>query len=173
MIDWTDEFLVTRPGVLGYYPADVDHPVADTWYITVPLAPFSADDEYEPATFRPGAAGPTLVETEISLDSISLPATDPAALSGRAFTFPVNPEDGYIDGSVYLVATHCPVDVTRIEFGEWEGGRLRATLHACFAFDMAGAINIRDREAVLDTELRFEVARPVAGPVPGPGAGPV
>ncbi|MGI5171809.1 hypothetical protein ACQEU3_46455 [Spirillospora sp. CA-253888] len=162
MIELTDEFLQVEPGSLRYWPAHLDHPVAGTWAITIPLRPFSADDEYEPATFRPGTGGPELVTTEISLDSIELPATGLEALSRRAFTFPVNPEDGYIDGSIYLVATHCPVDVTRIGFGAASSDRIPATLHAHFAFGAAGGIDIYDRTAVLTTTLRFEPDRPIA-----------
>ncbi|GAA0582806.1 hypothetical protein [Actinomadura livida] len=112
MIELTDDFLKLKPGTICYWPATLDHPVAGTWHITIPLEPFSADDEYEPATFRPGDGGPELVKTEISLDHIHLSATELTGLSQRTFTFPVNPEDGYIDGSIYLVASHCPVDVT-------------------------------------------------------------
>ncbi|MFI6517922.1 hypothetical protein ACIBF1_20365 [Spirillospora sp. NPDC050679] len=162
MIELTDEILRVEPGIIRHWPAHLDHPVAGTWAITVPLRPFSADDEYEPATFRPGTGGPELVTTEISLDHVQLPATGLEALSRRAFTFPVNPEDGYIDGSIYLVATHCPVDVTRIEFGPATPDHIPATLHARFDFSAAGGIDIYDRTAVLTTTLRFELGQPIA-----------
>ncbi|MEU8797579.1 hypothetical protein [Spirillospora sp. NPDC048819] len=45
MIDLTDELLKPTPGTLCYWPPDLDHPVAGTWSITIPLTPFSADDE--------------------------------------------------------------------------------------------------------------------------------
>ncbi|GAA2416407.1 hypothetical protein GCM10010191_28510 [Actinomadura vinacea] len=166
MIDLTDEFLQPRPGTICHWPAGLDHPVAGTWTITIPLEPFSADDEYEPATFRPGTGGPELVTTDISLDFIKLPAAELATLSRRTFTFPVNPEDGYIDGSIYLVAAHCPVDVTRIEFGQAAPGHITATLHAYFDFDAAGGIDIHNRTADLKTILRFELGRPVSSGSP-------
>ncbi|GAA1892410.1 hypothetical protein [Actinomadura bangladeshensis] len=161
VIALTDEFLKTRPGVLCYWPTDLDSPVAGTWSITAPLAPFSADDEYEPATFRPGTAGPEVVSTEISLDFIQLPATEPSGLGGLTFTFPESPEDGYIDGSVYLIAAHCPVYVRRIDFGRLVRDQLAATLHVYFDFAAAGGIGIHNRSAVLDTALHFEVGRPM------------
>ncbi|TOJ74857.1 hypothetical protein CGI32_25090, partial [Vibrio parahaemolyticus] len=37
------------------------------------------------------------IETVISLNGINLP-TELNELAGRTFTFPVNPDDGYIDG---------------------------------------------------------------------------
>ncbi|WP_258939660.1 hypothetical protein [Actinomadura luteofluorescens] len=78
----------------------------------------------------------------------------------------MNPEHGYVDGSVYLVATHCPVDVTRIEFGPAAPGRITATLHAHFDFGAAGAIDIHNRTADLKTTLRFELGRPVSAATP-------
>ena len=48
------------------------------------------------------------VETSIRLDGIDLPS-NPKALAGRTCDFPVNPEDGYIDGSIYFFAAHHPV----------------------------------------------------------------
>ncbi|WP_141584010.1 hypothetical protein [Actinomadura sp. WMMA1423] len=162
MIELTDEFLKLKPGTITYWPAELDHPVAGTWSIEIPLEPFSADDEYEPATFRPGTGGPDLVTTAISLDHIVLPASGLAALERRAFAFPANPEEGYIDGSVYLVAAHCPVDVTRIEFGPATADHITATLRARFDFAAAGGIDILDRTADLETTLRFEVGRPVS-----------
>ncbi|MEU8347821.1 hypothetical protein AB0C74_39505 [Spirillospora sp. NPDC048832] len=162
MIKLTDEFLKLKPGTICYWPGDLDHPVAGTWSITIPLEPFSADDEYEPATFRPGLGGPDLVSTEISLDHIQVPAIELEALSQCAFNFPVNPEDGYIDGSIYLVAAHCPVDVTRIEFGPIARGHITAALHAHFDFGAAGGIDIHNRTAVLKTTLRFELGRLVS-----------
>ncbi|MFI0367778.1 hypothetical protein ACH35V_07850 [Actinomadura sp. 1N219] len=153
MIDFIDEFLSLRPGTIVYYPADLDHPVAGTWSIDIPLEPFSADGEYEPETFRPGRGGPTLVDTAFSLDSISLPAASLAELSGRAFTFPVNPEEGYIDGSIYMVATHNPVDVTRIVFGEAAEDMIPATLHAELILE---TVEMNNRTAILETTLRFK-----------------
>jgi hypothetical protein len=88
VFDLTDEFLQLRLGVIRYYRADLDHPVTGTWSIEIPLPPFSAEDEYEPSTFRPGPGGPTLIETEISLDFIKLPADHLAALNQQTFAFP-------------------------------------------------------------------------------------
>lgn len=156
MIDLTDDLLRLRTGTIRHYPAGLDHPVAGTWSIEIPLEPFSADDEYDPATFRPGPDGPELVETEIVLDFIELPADELAGLSGRTFEFPANSEDGYIDGSIYLIAAHCPIDVTRIDFGDPTADQITATLHTRFDFDSAGRIGIHNRTAVLKALLRFK-----------------
>ncbi|WOT04387.1 hypothetical protein [Shewanella youngdeokensis] len=82
------------------------------------------------------------METCIRLDSINIPA-DISALAGKTFTFPVNPEDGYIDGSVYFFAAHNPVDVTKITFGECENGKLPVTFETNWVleFEMTGFEN--------------------------------
>jgi len=67
------------------------------------------------------------VETSIRLDSIDCPI-NPAQVEGQVFNFPTNPTPGYIDGSIYFFATHNPVDVTRIEFGNIEHGKLPLAL---------------------------------------------
>ena len=57
-----------------------------------------------------------LVDTSIHLDTIRIPTTALAELVGKTFKFPVNPDDGYIDGSIYLDSMHQPVDVTTMAF---------------------------------------------------------
>jgi hypothetical protein len=156
MFDLTDEFLRLRTGVIRYYRADLAHPVAGTWSIETPLAPFSADEEYEPETFRPDSDGPTFIETQISLDSITLPGDHLAALNRRTFSFPAAFEEGFIDGSIYLLATHSPIDVTRIDFGQASADQITARLHARFDFERAH-MGIRNRTAELETTLRFQL----------------
>lgn len=56
-------------------------------------------------------------DISIRLDHIAGLETDPRELAGRSFVFPVNPVDGYIDGSVYLQGRHHSVDVTALHFG--------------------------------------------------------
>ncbi|WP_052380221.1 MULTISPECIES: hypothetical protein [unclassified Pseudoalteromonas] len=57
-------------------------------------------------------------ETSIQLDFIDIPFKSIADIEGKVFEFPVNPEDGYIDGSIYLNSQHIPVDITKIIFGK-------------------------------------------------------
>ncbi|MBO2557888.1 hypothetical protein [Shewanella algae] len=82
------------------------------------------------------------IETVISIDGINLP-TKLSELAGRTFTFPVNPEDGYIDGSVYFFAAHSPVDITEIKFGESTNGKLPMTLESSWVleFELTGFKN--------------------------------
>ncbi|MGB2518205.1 hypothetical protein [Shewanella algae] len=82
------------------------------------------------------------IETVISIDGINFP-TKLSELAGRTFTFPVNPEDGYIDGSVYFFADHSPVDITEIKFGESTNGKLPMTLESSWVleFELTGFKN--------------------------------
>lgn len=71
--------------------------------ITIFMKPFFWDNEN--------------VITEVRLDSVNLNNIDFEALSCKNFTFPVNPEDGYINGSVYIESRHNHIDVLSISFG--------------------------------------------------------
>ncbi|WP_063006284.1 hypothetical protein [Nocardia salmonicida] len=148
---FSDDFLVPRQGTIQYSLTD---PTAGTWSIAIPLATFSATDEHDPQTFRLGSDGPDIIDTAVRLDLIELPGPTLKDLDQRTFTFPVNPEDGFIDGSIYVGGGHCPVDVTRIEFGPVNDDRVTATLHAYFDFDTE-AVQIANRNTVLTTELRL------------------
>lgn len=92
------------------------------------------------------------VETAIRLDAIPVEG-GPA---GRTLAFPVNPEDGYIDGSLYLADAHNPVDVTRIDFGEEREEVLAATLHGTIDFTFEGPEELGVRPFVLDVALRWD-----------------
>src|SRR5258706_15902406 len=93
------EFIAPLPGTLSGEPNDVR--------ITIPLRPFVLDGQP--------------VSTTIHLDTFSFPVTAFAELAACHFTFPVNPEPGFIDGSVYIRHVHNPVDVTVIRFGKLSG----------------------------------------------------
>ena len=88
------------------------------------------------------------MSTQIRLDFIEVPAEDLSELANCAFQFPVNPADGYIDGSIYLGGSHNPVDVTTIEFGPAGVHSISATLVARFDFQS----ELRD---VLNFDLAF------------------
>ena len=59
-----------------------------------------------------------IVDTSIRLDSVVFKNTGSFEdLSNKAFSFPINPNDGYIDGSVYIESMHNWIDVRKISFG--------------------------------------------------------
>ena len=61
--------------------------------IEIELEPFELDlDDYYES-----------VNTSIRLDGINI-SVDPRELEGKEYRFPVNPDPGYIDGSIYFLA---------------------------------------------------------------------
>lgn len=138
--------------ILFYGPAN--EPLADTWTITVPVIPFSADDDLQPSTFRPGVAGPVTIETSFQLDFIVFDgARSMAELEGRSFSYPINPGNGYIDASIYLCSRHNPVDITSVRFGVVDGDTVPVSIECRvdFAFENAGAA---DCDTTIATRLR-------------------
>jgi hypothetical protein len=141
------QLIKSTPGEIVFFGTDFPAPSRGTWSIVVPIEPFSADDEYA-REWRAGTEGPYIVSTQVRLDLIDMPAEDLEGLANRAFQFPVNPVDGYIDGSIYLCGSHNPIDVTAIEFGPASVNSIRATLVAKFDFEF----ELRD---VLNLDLSF------------------
>jgi hypothetical protein len=66
--------------------------------------------------------------TILRADFIDLPTTELSLLQNRTFEFPINPQDGYIDASIYFANVHNPVDVSKLAFGHLSDGRIRLTM---------------------------------------------
>ena len=97
------------------------------WYqIEIPLEPFVFDGDTQ--------------QTSVHVGDIGLPVRSWRQLPGREFRFPVNPEPGYIDGSVYLAEAHHPAHATRIAFGELRGSVLTAIIDITFDFTFEGGV---------------------------------
>jgi hypothetical protein len=92
--------------------------------IGIALQPFELDGE--------------TVETDFRLDGVRLPETGPSTWAGQSYTFPVNPEEGYIDGSIYLRCSHNPTDVTKISFGSVHGDVIDAEFAITLVFEFEG-----------------------------------
>src|SRR4051812_41747931 len=92
----------------------------NNYIIEIPIAKFILDDE--------------IVETIIRLGGIEL-AEVLSSYVGRSIAFPVNPEEGYIDGSIYLRHAHNPVDVHEISFLGINNNCLAVELDAEFLFE--------------------------------------
>ena len=149
MFDLTDAFLQPEPGTITYWPAEMDSPVAGTWSIEIPLRPWSADDEYEPDSYRPGTNGPAHIQASIMLEFIDLPANELDQLSNCHVAYPLNSRPGRAEGSIYLLACHCPIDVSSITFGTATDDRINVEIHLAFDFVSAGDIDIHNRTAEL------------------------
>lgn len=75
------------------------------------------------------------VNTAIRLDHITLPANALEDLAGQTLVFPVNPQPGYIDGSIYIGSCHHTVDVDGIDFGRIEDTRIALVIRGVLHID--------------------------------------
>jgi len=107
--------------------------------IKIPLEPFNLDGK--------------TIETSIQLEDVSISAANLRDLAGHTFEFPRNPEPGYIDGSIYIVHAHHPVDVTSIRFCDMRGDYIEAEFEMTFVFEFEGLDDYRD--AVTTLLVRF------------------
>ncbi|MEQ1708213.1 MAG: hypothetical protein ABL864_07770 [Terricaulis sp.] len=94
------------------------------------------------------------VSTSLRLDFIDLPLTDFVELAGRTFDFPKNPEDGYIDGSIYIYHAHHLADVTRIKFGSISMEGIAVEMDVELLFEIEGLGDYRNTHLILATALR-------------------
>lgn len=133
-------------------PADGELRVSDAAEmgddIRIPLQPFDLG-EFVPADERPQRSGVT--ETALRFD---LPRPHPSSskqsLDGL-YTFPVNPEPGYIDGSVYIMGAHVPADVGAIVLAS---STATTTLRGRFLFEFEG-LPFQDRDFEITAVLRL------------------
>jgi hypothetical protein len=107
--------------------------------ITVKLAPFDLD----------GAT----VETTVRLEGVRLPSVEFDALRGAHLRFPINPEPGYIDGSVYVAGAHHPVDVSELLFEGSSRDEATVTLRGSAIFEYEGLGNYGNADIELRTSL--------------------
>lgn len=84
------------------------------------------------------------VETSLRLDGIALELDELRAHENKRYPFPVNPQDGYIDGSLYLQGVHVPVDITALDCGAMQAGGLPVRLTGSMALAAAGIQDWRD-----------------------------
>ncbi len=109
--------------------------------ITVELAPFDLDGE--------------LVETKMRLEGVRLPSVEFDALCGASFKFPINPQPGYIDGSVYIDGAHHPVDVSELRFEGASRDQAVITLRGSAIFEHEGLGDYGNTDVELRTSLAW------------------
>lgn len=88
--------------------------------IFLPITKFVLDDE--------------IIETSLRLDGIQLTESLSSCI-GKTIKFPINPVEGYIDGSIYLRNSHNPVDVTEIKFLKQDNKKLILEMKMNFDFE--------------------------------------
>lgn len=93
------------------------------------------------------------VDTCIRLDGIALDLRDPRRQAGSRHRFPVNPQPGYIDGSLYLQHRHVPLDVTALAFGTPDAQGMPLQLAGTLVFSAAGLTAWADTPLTLDFVL--------------------
>ena len=65
-----------------------------------------------------------LLEKPVRADFVDIPSSNVLNLQNQSFEFPINPAEGYIDGSIYLMTHHNPVGITKIVFGGFCNGHV-------------------------------------------------
>ncbi len=155
VLTFTDAFLQPETGTITHWPAGMNSPAAGTWSIEIPLRPWSADDEFDPDSYRSGTDGPEHIQTSIMLAFIDLPTDTLDQLSDRNVAFPPSPQSGCTTGSIYLLACHCPIEVRSIVFGTATDKRITAEIRLAFDFASAGGIGIHNRTAELHVLLHL------------------
>ncbi|MFC3702830.1 hypothetical protein ACFOND_14415 [Reinekea marina] len=96
------------------------------------------------------------VDTTVELDFIHLPVrNDWKELIGNSYSFPINPENGYIDGSVYLGHAHNPADTSKVSFIE-NRGVLKCALEITFDFTFEGPSFLGKPSVKWEIELRYD-----------------
>jgi hypothetical protein len=73
-------------------------------------------------------------ETSISLSLIRLGLIGWSELPATSFAFPINPADGYVDGSIYFAEQHHYVDLIGMKFGSLHEDKIAANLEMIFNF---------------------------------------
>jgi hypothetical protein len=109
--------LQTDKGLFGPHPLE-------GYFIRIPIAAFSLESE--------------TVDTALRLDCVVLPTSHLQALSGSTLSFPTNPDDGFIDGSIYIGSGHHPIDVHEIKFAVTDGNSIQATITCEIDFEFEG-----------------------------------
>lgn len=90
------------------------------------------------------------------LDQVRLPNSAFARLAGQSLVFPLNPQAGYIDGSIYLDGAHHPVDVSKITFGANTIDGLEIEIEAQLILEFEGLGPYRNTPWTLNSLLRAD-----------------
>lgn len=110
------DLLRARHAVISGEPGDAS--------IEVLLRPFLWNDQ--------------LIDTSIRLDGIDLPTVILGQLVDKTFQFPLNPNEGAIDGTIYLENRHHPVDVSRITFNRSRQDGATVVIKGTYVFEFEG-----------------------------------
>jgi len=136
-IDLTQKFSVTKLEFLN--GSIVKNEEENHYTIFLPISKFVLDNE--------------IVDTSIRLDFIVL-QNNLETYIGKSINFPINPVEGYIDGSVYIRNAHNPVDVTEIKIINIENNKLTAEITMSFDFEFE-EIGFKNEKIIKKIELEI------------------
>jgi hypothetical protein len=133
--DLSENFSVTK---LEFITGTITKQKENNCYtIIIPIEKFKLDEE--------------IVDTKLWFDRILL--SEPLqSYIGKTVEFPVNPTEGYIDGSTYLRDAHNPVDISAIKFIKLENEILTVELTMAFVFEFEG-IGFKNEQLVKEVNL--------------------
>jgi hypothetical protein len=136
--DLTENFSVTR---LELLTGTISKQEENNYYtIIIPIEKFKLDEE--------------IIDTKLWFDRVLL--SEPLqSYVGRTVVFPVNPTEGYIDGSTYLRGAHNPVDISAIKFVKLENEILTVEITMDFVFEFEG-IGFKNEQLIKQVNLIIE-----------------
>lgn len=94
-------------------------------------------------------------QTSFQLDWIKLALGSLQELENKMFTFPINPEEGYIDGSIYLFDVHNIVDTISLSFGEFKNQKITLKINQRIDFELEGTGYATTKYLDFETELNL------------------
>lgn len=97
--------------------------------------------------------------TSLRLDQIILPSQSLSELAGQRLQYPLNPEEGYIDGSIYINGEHYPVDVAELRFGNVEGCYFELRIVGVLVLENEGLFDYANTAFELVCRLRMPLTR--------------
>jgi hypothetical protein len=94
-------------------------------------------------------------QTSFQLDWIKLNIRSLQDLENKTFTFPINPDEGYIDGSIYLFDVHNIVDTTSLSFGKFKNQKIPIKTVLRIDFELEGTGFKTTKYLDFETELNL------------------
>jgi hypothetical protein len=132
----TESFSITK---FQFLEGSIQEFEDNFFTIFIPISKFVLDDE--------------IIEASIRLDEIQLPESLSSCIE-KTIKFPINPVEGYIDGSIYLRNCHNPVDVTEINFLKLENQKITLVMKMNFDFEYE---SIGFNNELLTKEFHLEI----------------
>ncbi|MDF1825001.1 MAG: hypothetical protein P1U68_10185 [Verrucomicrobiales bacterium] len=142
MSDLPEEYFKPVSGKLGQLiyenPADGVGPRLQ-FFVEIAFAPFEIDDES--------------VSPILRVDNIVVEAGSWKSLQDRVVDFPYAPKPGSVEGAVLLFGEHNPADVTKMNFGKVEDGKVIVSFETEVDFEIEA-----DRDDLEQVEMSFDLA---------------